>query len=123
MPQIQIISECPKCGSVATGIIKYGSSLSTQKEMLRGANVGYHVIVRPRQKDSQFDVLPNRFCSECRYEWLTDDEKERETLSAEEYCDYLKERGLWDMSIKNRKAGFIMRLIKKAIQKNNEKGE
>lgn len=123
MPQIQVISDCPKCRSTATGIIKYGSSLSTQKEMLKGANIGYYVIVRPKQKDSQFDVLPNRFCSECRYEWLDTDDKERERLSAEEYREYLEERGLWEMSIKNQKCGFIMRAIKKAIQKSREKGE
>jgi len=123
MPQVQIISSCPRCESVATGIIKYNSSVSAQKEMLKGANAGYHVIVRPLDRTRRFDVLANRFCTECRYEWYEDD-CEKEKMSANDYREYLEERGLWNFSVKNQKSGFIMRVIKKAAHKlNKRKGE
>lgn len=118
MPVILDISPCPRCGSNKRGIIYYGVCENKQRVMSKNLKKGYYTIFREKQKASELEFLPNRFCADCRYEW-----KEKETLyryATEEEFNSLVEKNDLVLSKKLDKPGIVRRLIKKIKHRKGE---
>lgn len=91
MPRIKMISECPRCGSIRTGIIQFDFE-PVNKAFFRFAKKGCYVRQYSPSEYKKYHIAPNSFCSDCNYEWVGT--HETKNLPRKEYDEYLHERGL-----------------------------
>lgn len=91
MPKIRVISECPRCHSIRTGIIQFDIE-PIDKAVCHQAKMGCYIRQYSPREYNKYRITPNCFCSECNYEWIGTHAIKR--VTNKEYNEYLKDRNL-----------------------------